>query len=86
MIAVGAVEFKNNFKALCDRVNKGEVVIIPRPHNKNVVVLSEAEYNGLERSRRNAEYVRKLEQGRADIEAGKGIVMSMDALQALADE
>ena len=43
---------------------KNEPVIVSRKGNKNVVIISEAEYNELAKAKRNAEYLEKL--NRAD--------------------
>lgn len=45
MIAVKPSKLVRNLKAVCDEVSKGETVIVPRPNNENVVIISEKEYN-----------------------------------------
>ena len=45
MLAVKSMDVRDNFKSLCDKVFRGETLIISRPKNENVVMLSEAEYN-----------------------------------------
>ena len=35
----------------------GEPVIVSRKENKNVVIISEAEYNELAKAKKNAEYI-----------------------------
>ena len=59
MVAVKGTTLKNDFKNICDRVFNGEVYIISRPKNENVVMISEKEYAELERMRRNAAYLEK---------------------------
>ena len=49
MVAVKGTTVKNDFKNICDRVFKGEVFIISRPKDENVVMVSEREYTELER-------------------------------------
>ena len=70
MVALSGTTVKNDFKNICDRVYKGEIVIISRPRDENVVLLSEKEYAELEKCRRNAEYLAKLERAFAQKEAG----------------
>ncbi|WEV40462.1 type II toxin-antitoxin system Phd/YefM family antitoxin [Lactobacillus sp. ESL0681] len=44
--AVSTKELRQNFKKYADDItNFGETVIVTRPENKNVVVISESEYN-----------------------------------------
>ena len=45
MLAVKSMDVRDNFKSLCDKVFNGETLIISRPKNENVVMLSEYEYN-----------------------------------------
>ena len=45
MLAVKSMDVRDNFKSLCDKVFNGETLIISRPKNENIVMLSEAEYN-----------------------------------------
>ena len=62
MVAVKGTDLKNNFKTLCDQVFLGEVVIISRPKNENVVLISEKEYVEFEKARRNKEYLEKIDR------------------------
>ena len=70
MVAVKGTTVKNDFKNICDRVFKGEVFIISRPKNENVVMVSEREYAELERIRKNAEYLAKIDRAIAQKNAG----------------
>lgn len=51
-----------------------------RPHNQNLIVISEAEYRELEKLRRNAEYLAKLEHSIQQFKEGKVVVKTMDEL------
>jgi antitoxin YefM len=66
MLAVKSVDLRDNFKALCDKVFGGETLIISRPRNENVVMVSEKEYNELQKARRNAEYLAMLDKSMAE--------------------
>ena len=59
MIALRAVDVKTNFKDVCAKAFDGEVILISRPKNQNVVLLSEAEYNELSKSAYLAKTVSK---------------------------
>lgn len=50
------------------------------PHNQNLIVISEAEHCELEKSRRNAEYLAKLEHSMQQFKEGKVVVKTMDEL------
>ena len=51
-----------------------------RPHNQNLIVISEAEYRELEKLRRNAKYLAKLEHSMQQFKEGKVVVKTMDEL------
>ncbi len=51
-----------------------------RPHNQNLIVISEAAYRELEKLRRNAEYLAKLEHSMQQFREGKVVVKTMDEL------
>jgi antitoxin YefM len=86
MKIVRAMEVRDNFKGICDMVVGGETVVVPRPHKKNVVLISEDEYNEMNKARRNAEYIAKIKQGFQDVKDGKGITKTMDELLAMEGE
>ncbi|MBQ8945844.1 MAG: type II toxin-antitoxin system Phd/YefM family antitoxin [Lachnospiraceae bacterium] len=70
MVAVKGTTLKNDFKNICDRVFKGEVFIISRPKDENVVMVSEREYMELERIKKNAEYLARIDRAIAQKTAG----------------
>lgn len=51
-----------------------------RPHNQNLIVISEAEYRELEKLRRNAKYLAKLEHSMQQFKEGKVVAKTMDEL------
>lgn len=51
-----------------------------RPHNQNLIVISETEHCELEKLRRNAEYLAKLEHSMQQFKEGKVVVKTMDEL------
>lgn len=70
MLAVKSMDVRDNFKSLCERVFNGETVVVSRPKNENVVILSEAEYNNLIKEKRNAEYLAMLDKSFKEAESG----------------
>ena len=81
MLAVKSMDVRDNFKTLCDQVFRGETLIISRPKNENVVMLSEIEYNNLLKAKRNAEYLAMLDRSMTEAEAGGFIVKTMEQLE-----
>ena len=70
MVAIKGADIKYNFKAICDRVFGGETIIVSRPKNENIVLLSEKKYEELERAQRNAEYLAKIDRGIEQMKSG----------------
>ena len=70
MVVVQGTTVKKDFKNICDRVYGGEIYIISRPKNENIVMISEEEYSRLDRIRKKMEYIAKIEAAIAQKEAG----------------
>ena len=85
MVALKTLDLGNGFKKVSDLVNVGEKVLIARPHNQNLVVLSEDEYNQLEKARRNAEYLTMIYESRRQLAEGKTYTFSIDELTEMED-
>ena len=45
MIIVKSVDIKENFSQISQKVYEGETVLITRPHKRNLVLITEADYN-----------------------------------------
>ncbi len=86
MLAVKSMNVRDNFKEWCNKVIGGETIIISRPRNENVVMLSEREYNTIIKAKQNAEYLAKLQRSREQLKNGETIVMSMEELENMANE
>ena len=86
MLAVKSMDVRDNFKDWCNQVINGETLIVSRPENENVVIMSEKEYNEMQKAKRNAEYLAMLDRGFADMEQGKGITKTMEELEAMAED
>ena len=82
MLAVKSMDVRDNFKSLCDKVFHGETLIISRPKNENVVMVSEAEYNKMMKAKRNADYLAMLDKSISEAEAGGFITKTMAELEA----
>ena len=84
MIALKSVDMRNDFKKISDLVSSGEKVLISRPRNKNFVVISEKEYNKLEKIRRNAEYFEKINKSMQQLAEGRVVIKTMEELEDMA--
>ncbi len=72
MIATKPIDLRANLKSYLDDAFNGEPVIVSRKNNRNVVIVSEREYNDLIKAKRNAEYLKKLQRGISALNDGKG--------------
>lgn len=82
MLAVKSMDVRDNFKNLCDKVFNGETLIISRPKNENVVMLSEKEYNEMVKAKRNADYLAMIDKSMAEAETGGFVVKTVEELEA----
>ena len=80
MLAVKSMDVREKFKSFCDKVFNGETLIVSRPKNQNVVMMSEEKYNDIMKSKRNAEYLNMLDKSMSEAESGKFVLKSMDEL------
>ena len=83
MLAVKSMDVRDNFKVFCEKVFGGETLVISRPKNENVVMISEKEYNEMLKAKKNAEYLAMLDKSVAEAEQGDFIVKSIDELEEM---
>lgn len=62
------------------------VLLSPGRKEKNVVLISEEEYNELQRIKHNAEYMYKMNTSIQQAKEGKVVIKSMEELEQLANE
>lgn len=83
MTAVKSIDLRDNFKNFCDKVFRGETIIISRPKNENVVLISENEYNNLQKAKHNAEYLAMLEKSFSEAKEGNIVIKNVEDLETL---
>ncbi len=83
MIAAKQMDVRANIKKYFDMAFDGDPVIVSRKENKNVVIISEAEYNEMAKARRNAEYLAMIDKRLERLNNGEGIHKTMDELRAM---
>ncbi len=74
-------ELRSNIKKYFDIAFNGEAIIVPRKKNQNVVIMSENEYKSLEKARRNAEYLAKLDESDRQLARGEIVVKTMEEIE-----
>ena len=84
--ATVATDLKANLKYYIEKAINGDSIIITRPKKKNVVLISEDEYNELQRIKKNSEYMHKLNLSIEQAKQGRVISKTMEELEALANE
>lgn len=78
-------DVRANIKKYFDMAYDGFAVMIPRKENKNVVILSENEYHALQKAKRNAEYLAKLDRADKQLRSGRVVEKTMEELEAMAE-
>ena len=73
MIATKPIDLRARLKEYMESAFNGEPVIVSRKNSRNVVIVSEHEYNELMRAKRNVEYMAKLQRGMKALNAGHGV-------------
>lgn len=81
MQAVKSMDVREHFKEWCNKVINGETLVVSRPRNENVVILSEKEYNEMARAKRYMEYLSLLSKCRKQAEQDQTISFTMDELR-----
>ena len=79
------VDVRANIKKYFDMACNGRAIMIPRKENKNVVILSEEEFHELEKAKRNAEYLAKIDLANEQIRTGQIVVKTMEELETMAE-
>lgn len=85
MLAVKSMNVRDNFKEWCDRIILGETVVVSRPKNENIYMISEKEYNELQKAKRNAEYLMMLDESIEQYKHGEVVVKTMAELEQMAN-
>lgn len=83
MIATKQMDVRANIKKYFDMAFSGETVIVSRKENKNVVIISESEYNELEKAKKNVEYLAKLNRADEQVKNRQVVTKTMEELLAM---
>ncbi|PIE77127.1 MAG: prevent-host-death protein [Clostridiales bacterium] len=73
MTAINFTTLRSKLKEYFERViDQNEAIIVTRKNERNVILISLAEYDRLIKVEKNAEYLAKLDRGIKQIEEGRG--------------
>ena len=81
MITTKPLDFRSNLKKYMDSAFRGELVVIARPKNENVVMLSEKDYSDLIKAKQNAQYLEQLDRSYEQLMKNQTITLSMNDLR-----
>lgn len=83
MLNVKSENIKNNFEEYFNKVINGEALMVSMPHNDNIVIISEKEYNELLKIKKNTEYLAMLDKSIEEYEKGNTITKTIEDLEDL---
>ena len=84
MLVVNYSTIRNNLKEYCDKVtDEYETVIVTRKNEKNVVIISLAEYNRMTKIAKNASYLDMIDKSILQREQGIILAKAMKELEPL---
>jgi antitoxin YefM len=78
MVTIKSKDLIDDFNVYCEKVYKGEVLIVSRPKNENIIMMSESEYNKIMKEIRNAQYLEMLDKSIMEANEGDFIVETID--------
>lgn len=84
MLAVKPTQMREQLKSLCDKVAlDGETIIVSRPNNENVVIISEQQYNDMLKASKNIAYLNMIDTSMKELEEGGFILKTLEELRKL---
>ncbi|MCL2323837.1 MAG: type II toxin-antitoxin system Phd/YefM family antitoxin [Oscillospiraceae bacterium] len=82
MRAIKAMDLRDKFKDYCELAASGEIFIVTRPDKRNIVVMSEDEFNSMLDNMQEKNFWERIERARANIKAGKFVEKTIEELEA----
>lgn len=77
------MDIRENIKKYFDIAFNGEAILVPRKENKNVYIISQQEYEDLQRAKRNEEYLRMIDHSIGQFNSGDTVKLTMDDLRGM---
>ena len=78
MVTIKSKDLIDDFNVYCEKVYDGEVLIVSRPKNENIIMMSESEYNKIMKEIRNAQYLEMLDKSIMEANEGDFVVETID--------
>ena len=85
MTNVSTGNFRENLMDYLNAAEDGKVIHVANG-NRYVVILSEKRFRQLEKAEQNAAYLKKIEDGFAELNAGGGVSRTLAELEAMAED
>ena len=73
LVIAKQMDIRSNIKKFFDMANEGEAIVVPRKGNRNVVIISESEYNRLCQYSRLSSYAQKIPDIMKSKVSGSGV-------------
>lgn len=87
MLAINYSTARENLKSYMDKAVDGdETIIITRKDERNVVMLSQQEYNKLIKRARNAEYLNMIDESIDQLKKGELVKKTIEELEKMSNE
>lgn len=84
--AVVTSDLKKNIKYFFDKAFSGENILVARPQRKNIVIISEDEFNEFQRLKNNEEFIAKIKLSEQQLKEGRYVEKSIEELEAMLNE
>lgn len=81
MTVAKQMDIRDNIKKYFDIAFNGEAILVPRKENKNVYIISQQEYEELQKAKRNAEYLKMIDHSINQLNDGNTVKMTMEDLR-----
>ena len=80
MIAIKTADLTQDFKRVAERIIQGETVLISRPRNENIVMITEEEYNRLFKAQARASALASIKAIQQDVINSGAEEMTVDEI------
>lgn len=83
MTVAKQIDVRDNIKRYFDLAFDGETIFIPRKDNKNVYVISQKEYEELQKAKERADYLNMLNHSMEQLVSGEAVKLTMEQLRSM---
>lgn len=83
MTVARQMDIRANIREYFDRAYNGETVFVPRKENRNVYIISQEQYESLQKAKRNADYLMMIDRSMEQLASGQAVTKSIEELRAM---